>query len=54
MVFDQDKALFKTFANHSEATYEDPQPTFMLELIDVHCDNVATSSSILGLFIFLS
>jgi hypothetical protein len=34
-----DRALFRTFANPVEASYEDTRPTLQLKLIDLHCSD---------------
>jgi hypothetical protein len=35
----EDRGLFRTFSNSSEASYEDAEPTSELELINLHCSN---------------
>jgi hypothetical protein len=37
--FDKARGLFRTFANHFEASYEDTEPTLYLEVIDLHCND---------------
>jgi hypothetical protein len=43
--FHLDTALFRTFANPLEASYENAEPTLQLELIGTHCsDNFGLNS----------
>jgi hypothetical protein len=37
--FGHSRKSFRIFSNLSEAAYEDNEPTFQLELIDLHCSN---------------
>jgi hypothetical protein len=39
MHFDKDRRMFRTFANHFKAPYEESEPTLQLELIDPHCSD---------------
>jgi hypothetical protein len=35
--FSKGRGLFRTFANHFEASYEDTEPTLQFRLTDLHC-----------------